>query len=168
MTRSTVKNLTEPLDEPEREFRMLRRATLRQHQNESLDIAERNLFDDDASSSNDNRTKPVTPLKALREHSLLNSASFQNPIILPVEQMGRIVVSRDIWLIQGTCMFQGLKSKNHLQLIKQYLSIVDNIQADGATRDTPRLCFFHFSLKGKAKEWLDRMPLPKSQHGINS
>ncbi|GKB78172.1 hypothetical protein Tco_0945067 [Tanacetum coccineum] len=115
---------------------MLRRGALRQHQNESLDIAERNLFDDDASSSNDNRTKPVTLLKALREHSLLNSDSFQNPIILPVEQMGRIVISRDIWLIQGTCMFQGLKSKNPLQLIKYYLSIVDNIQADGATRNT--------------------------------
>ncbi|GJX00291.1 DNA-directed DNA polymerase [Tanacetum coccineum] len=158
MTRSTVKKLTEPLDEPEREFRMLRRATLHQHQNESLAIAERNLFDDDASSSNDNRTKPVTPLKALREHSLLNSASFQNPIILRTEQTGRIVNSRDIWLIQRTCTFQGLKSENPLKLIKHYLSIVDNIQANGATRNAFRLRFFHFSLKGKEKEWLDRTP----------
>ncbi|GJT87966.1 hypothetical protein Tco_1069683 [Tanacetum coccineum] len=56
MTRSTVKKLTEPLNEPEKEFWRLRRAALRQHQNESLAIARRNLFDDDASSSNDNRT----------------------------------------------------------------------------------------------------------------
>ncbi|GJS08849.1 DNA-directed DNA polymerase [Tanacetum coccineum] len=126
MTRSTVKKLMEPLDEPEREFRRLRRVALRQHQNESLAITRRNLFDDEVSSSNDNRTKPVTPLKALREHSLPNSA--------------------------------GLKSKNPLQHIKNYLSILDNVRPDGASRDTSRLRFFQLSLKGKAKEWLDRTP----------
>ncbi|GJU43554.1 hypothetical protein Tco_1200820 [Tanacetum coccineum] len=114
MKRSTVKKLTEPLDEPEREFRRLRRAALRQHQNESLAIAGRNLFDDEASSSNDTKTKPITPLKTLREHSLPNSAGFQNPILLPAKQTGRIVNSRDILLIQGTCTFQGLKSENPL------------------------------------------------------
>nr|GEY35711.1 hypothetical protein [Tanacetum cinerariifolium] len=49
---STTKKLTEPLDEPEREFRGLKRAAWRQQQNESLAIAGRNLFDDEASSSN--------------------------------------------------------------------------------------------------------------------
>ncbi|GJV50631.1 hypothetical protein Tco_1446372 [Tanacetum coccineum] len=53
--------------------------------------------------------------------------------------MGRIFKSRDILLIQGTCTFQGLRSKNPLRHIKHYLSIVDNIQADGATRDASRL-----------------------------
>ncbi|GKD00151.1 zinc finger, CCHC-type containing protein [Tanacetum coccineum] len=158
MTCSTVKKVTEPLDEPERGFQSLMRATLRQHQNESLAIAERNLFDDEVSSSNDNETKPVTPLKSLWEHSLPNLVGFQNPIILPAEQTGRIVNSHDILLIQGTCTFQGLKSENPLQHIKHYLSILDNIQADGASRDTSRLRFFHFSLKGKAKEMLDRTP----------
>ncbi|GKA16365.1 hypothetical protein Tco_0696112 [Tanacetum coccineum] len=147
MTRSTVKKLTEPLDELEREFRRLRRAALRQHQNESLAIARINLFDDEASFSSDTKTKPVTPLKTIREHSLPNSAGFQNPIILPTKQTGRIINSRDILLIQGTCTFQGLKSENPLQHIKHYLSIVDNLQADEATRDTSRLRFFHFSLK---------------------
>ncbi|GKB93776.1 hypothetical protein Tco_0979913 [Tanacetum coccineum] len=51
MTRSTVKRLTKPLDEPEREFQRLRKAAMRSHQNESLAIAGRNLFDDEASSS---------------------------------------------------------------------------------------------------------------------
>ncbi|GKB04808.1 DNA-directed DNA polymerase, partial [Tanacetum coccineum] len=52
----------------------------------------------------------------------------------------------------------GLKTKDPLRQVKHYLSIFDNIQADGATRDTSRLRFFHFSLKGKAAEWLDRIP----------
>ncbi|GJR81651.1 copia protein [Tanacetum coccineum] len=41
---------------------------------------------------------------------------------------------------------------------KHYLIIFDNIQDDGATRDTSRLRFFHFSLKGKAAEWFDKIP----------
>nr|GEU29543.1 hypothetical protein [Tanacetum cinerariifolium] len=155
---SIIKKFTVPLDEPEREFRRLRRAALRQHQNESLAIAKRNLFDDESSSSNGIETKPVTPLKTLREHCLPSLAGFQNLIIFLAKQTGRIINSCDIFLIQGTYTFQGLKSENPLQHIKHYLSIVDNLRADGATRDTSRLHFFYFSIK-KAKEWLDRMPL---------
>ncbi|GKD11786.1 hypothetical protein Tco_1196193 [Tanacetum coccineum] len=133
MTRSTIKRLTKPLDEPEREFQRLRRVALQSHQNESLAIAERNLFDDDASSSNKTGPKPPTPPKTLREHSHPTSSGFQNPIT-------------------------GLRTEDPLCYVKHYLSIIDNIQADGATKDTSRLRFFHFSLKGKAAEWLDRIP----------
>ncbi|GJT24237.1 zinc finger, CCHC-type containing protein [Tanacetum coccineum] len=96
------------------------------HQNESLSIAGRNLFDDEASSSNDTRTKPPTPPKTLHEHSCPNSSESKN--------------------------------EDPLCHIKHYLSIVDNIRADGATKDTSRLRFFHFSLTGKKAEWLDRIP----------
>ncbi|GKE18230.1 hypothetical protein Tco_1425807 [Tanacetum coccineum] len=156
MTRSTIKRLTKPLDEPEREFRRFRRAALRSHQNESLAIAGRNLFDDEASSSINTGPKPLTPPKTLHEHSHPTSSSFQNPITIPTKQTGRIVNSRDIWLIQNTCTFLGLRTEDPLRHVKHYLSIVDNIQADGATRDTSRLRFFHFSLKGKAAEWLEK------------
>ncbi|GJR94108.1 reverse transcriptase domain-containing protein [Tanacetum coccineum] len=42
-------------------------------------------------------------------------------------------------------------------LIQALLKLPDNIQADEATRDTS-IRFFHFSLKGKAVEWFDKMP----------
>ncbi|GKA40604.1 hypothetical protein Tco_0733197 [Tanacetum coccineum] len=150
MTRSTIKRLTKPFDEPEREFQRLKRASWHLQQNESLAIAERNLFDDKVSSSNNTGAKPPTPPKTLHENSHPNSSGFQNPITLPVEQTRGIIDARDILLIQGTCMFQGLKNEGPLRHVKHYLSIVDSIQADGATRDTSRLRFFHFSLKGKA------------------
>ncbi|GJU86980.1 zinc finger, CCHC-type containing protein [Tanacetum coccineum] len=51
-----------------------------------------------------------------------------------------------------------LKSENLIHHIKHYLSIVDNIRADDATRDTSRMGFFHFSFKGNAKEWLNKIP----------
>ncbi|GJX35458.1 hypothetical protein Tco_0247015 [Tanacetum coccineum] len=74
MTRSTVNRLTKPLDEPEREFQRRRKAALRSHQNESLVIAERNLFDDEASSSYNTGAKLPTPPKTLHEHSHPNSS----------------------------------------------------------------------------------------------
>nr|GEV98523.1 putative reverse transcriptase domain-containing protein [Tanacetum cinerariifolium] len=104
---ATTKNLAEPLEKPEREFRRRMIAAWRHQQNESLDIAERNLFDDAASSSTSAGVKSSTSLKTLREHSLPNLAGFQNPIILPPDQTGNIVNSCDILLIQGACTFQG-------------------------------------------------------------
>ncbi|GKA96443.1 hypothetical protein Tco_0818538 [Tanacetum coccineum] len=151
MTRSIVKKPTEPLEEPERELQRCRKAACRQQRNESLAIAGRNLFDDEASSSANSGPNPSSSLKSLREHSSPNSFGFQNPIVLPAEQTGNILDSRDIWLIQGVCTFQGLKSKNPIHHIRHYLGIVDNIQADGATKDISRLHLFHFTLKGKAK-----------------
>nr|GEV23739.1 hypothetical protein [Tanacetum cinerariifolium] len=138
MTHSTVKRLTKPLDEPESEFQRRRKTTLRSHQNESLAIAGRNLFDDEAYSSYNTGAKLPTPLKTLHEHSHPNSYGFQNPITFPTKRTGRIVDSRDIWLIQNTCIFQGLRNEDPIRHIRHYLSIVDNI-ADGATRDTSRL-----------------------------
>ncbi|GKE77367.1 hypothetical protein Tco_1543487 [Tanacetum coccineum] len=155
MTHITVKRLTKPLDEPEREFQRHRKAALGSHQNESLAIAGRNLFDDESSSSYNTGAKSTMPPKTLHEHSHPNSSSFLNLITFPTEKTGRIVDSREIWLIQNTCTFQGLKNEDPLCHIRHYLSIVDNIQADGATMDTSRLRFLHFSLKGKAIEWLD-------------
>nr|GEV03773.1 reverse transcriptase domain-containing protein [Tanacetum cinerariifolium] len=127
-----------------------------------------NLFNDEASSSNNTKPKPPTPPKTLLEHSHLISSDFQNPITFPTKQTRRIVDSRDIWLIQNICTFQGLRTKDLLYHVKHYLSIVDNIQADRATRDTSRLRFFHFSLKGKATEWLDRIPTPYSSYDVGS
>ncbi|GKB67229.1 reverse transcriptase domain-containing protein [Tanacetum coccineum] len=136
MIRSTVKRLTEPLDEPKRECRRHRRAALRSHQNKSLAIAGRNLFDDEASSSNNTGPKPPTPPKTLHEHSRPTSSGFQNPITVPTEQTERIINSRHIWLIQNTRAFLGLRIEDPLCRVRHYLSIVDNIHADGAKRDT--------------------------------
>nr|GEV12789.1 putative reverse transcriptase domain-containing protein [Tanacetum cinerariifolium] len=76
-TISTVKRLTKPLDEPEREFRRLRKAAMRSHQNESLAIAGRNLFDDEASSSNNTGAKLPMPPKTLHDHSHPNSGRLK-------------------------------------------------------------------------------------------
>ncbi|GJX84333.1 reverse transcriptase domain-containing protein [Tanacetum coccineum] len=55
------------------------------------------------------------------------------------------------------CKFYGLDTENPYGHIRLFLNIVDNIRADGATRDVSRLCFFHFTLKWEAKKWLERL-----------
>ncbi|GKA61356.1 DNA-directed DNA polymerase [Tanacetum coccineum] len=100
MTRSTVKKLAEPLEEPKRELHRCRKAATRQQQNESLAIGGRNLFDDEASS------------------------------------------------------FVNFEPKAKHLGFTRYLA---NPRPDGAKKDESRLRFFHFTLKGKAKEWLDKM-----------
>nr|GEW10471.1 reverse transcriptase domain-containing protein [Tanacetum cinerariifolium] len=49
-------------------------------------------------------------------------------------------------------VFVGLRTEDPLHHVKNYLSIVDSIQANGAIRDTSRLRFFYLSLKGKVIE----------------
>ncbi|GJU94278.1 hypothetical protein Tco_1319034 [Tanacetum coccineum] len=83
MTHSTVKKLTKPLKEPEREVHRRGKAARRQQRNKSLAIAERNLFDDEASSSVNSEPKISPQIKILLEYSSPNSSGFQNPIVLP-------------------------------------------------------------------------------------
>ncbi|GKD02632.1 reverse transcriptase domain-containing protein [Tanacetum coccineum] len=116
MTCSTIKRLTEPLNKPEREFQRHKRAALRSHQNESLAIARRNLFDDEASSSNNTGPKLSTPPKTLHEHSCPTSSSFQNPITIPIDQTGIIVDSRDITTTPHHRGMANVKEKGRMAL----------------------------------------------------
>nr|GEU49255.1 putative reverse transcriptase domain-containing protein [Tanacetum cinerariifolium] len=70
---------------------------MRSHQNESLAVAGRNLFDDEASSSNNTGAKQPTLPKTLHEHSRPNSFGFQNPITFPTEQTGIINDDTSLW-----------------------------------------------------------------------
>nr|GEX34654.1 reverse transcriptase domain-containing protein [Tanacetum cinerariifolium] len=109
-------------------------------------------------SSSRNAEPAITPVpKTLHEHSRPNQAGFQNSITFPEEQTGEVLDAHDIWLIQSMCKFHGLDTENPYDHIRLFLSIVDNIQADGATKDASWLRFFYFTLKGEAKKWLERL-----------
>ncbi|GJT96897.1 hypothetical protein Tco_1092415 [Tanacetum coccineum] len=95
------------------------------------------------------------PIRTLGDYSKPSHKGYRNTIELP--EGNNVVPLRSDTIC--TCTFQGSKNEDPLHHVKHYLSIVDNIQADGATRDTSRLRFFHFSLTGKAAEWLDRISL---------
>nr|GEV39144.1 zinc finger, CCHC-type [Tanacetum cinerariifolium] len=66
--------------------------------------------------------------------------------------------SNTIRLVQNRCSFHGLRSKDPIQYLKDFIRIVDSINPNGDTRNTTRLHLFHFSLYDQAINWLDRLP----------
>ncbi|GKD94722.1 DNA-directed DNA polymerase [Tanacetum coccineum] len=157
MTCSTTRRLFKPFDEPEREMHRRRKAARRHPPNESLNIDGRNLFNEGASSSGNVEPAITLVPKTLHEHSRPNQAGFQNSFTFLEEQTGEVFDAHDIWLIKSVCEFHGLDTENPYDHIRLFLSIVDNIRANGATRDASWLCFLHFTLKGEAKKRLERL-----------
>ncbi|GJY04180.1 DNA-directed DNA polymerase [Tanacetum coccineum] len=138
MTRSTVTKLTKTLDEPEREFRRLRRADLRSHQNDSLAISGRNLFDDEASSSNNTEPKPPTPPKTLHEHSRPISFGDDEPI-------------KSAWI-----RFQDLINQVPHHGIQKWILVQifhDNISQDDR-RKLDQFTQFHFHSLNEEEGWI--------------
>ncbi|GJT53742.1 UBN2 domain-containing protein [Tanacetum coccineum] len=88
--------------------------------NESLAIARRNLFDAEASSSNNTGANPPMPPKTLHEHSHPNPSGFQNPITLPTKQTGRIVRHHGIqkWLLVQ--IFHDSISRDNRRKLNQF------------------------------------------------
>ncbi|GJV75455.1 hypothetical protein Tco_1507039 [Tanacetum coccineum] len=97
---------------------------MRSHQNESLAIAGRNLFDDEASSSNNTGAKLPTPPKTLHEHSRPNSFGFQNPIIFPTERNGRITSTH---ATSGFDQSTSLTEEDGWNRIGEYVQYQDNL-----------------------------------------
>ena len=60
--------------------------------------------------------------------------------------------------MQSGCAFQGLRSEDPNQYLKDFLKIVDSIDLDATTRETTRLRLFQFSLEDQASQWLERLP----------
>jgi hypothetical protein len=66
--------------------------------------------------------------------------------------------SDTIRLVQSGCAFDGLRSEDPNQHIKDFLKIVDSIYLNVETRETTRLRLFQFSLRDQASQWLERLP----------
>nr|GEW50991.1 hypothetical protein [Tanacetum cinerariifolium] len=90
MTHSTVKRLTKPLEEPQKEPHMRRKAACHQQRNESLAIAGRNLFDDEASSFANSGPKPLSSLKSLSRTTTHDPPYHTPPSATTIDNTKRI------------------------------------------------------------------------------
>ncbi|GKA44982.1 hypothetical protein Tco_0737778 [Tanacetum coccineum] len=102
---------------------------------------------------------PAIPLRAhtLGKHSRLNNEGYRNTIELLKEANISHLQSDIIRLVQNRCALRGLGSKDPNQHLKDFLSIVDSIYLNGASRETTRLHLFQFSLYDQASNQLDRL-----------
>ena len=67
-------------------------------------------------------------------------------------------------MLQTMGQFRGLKSENPHLYLKSFLEIVDAFSINGVTLETIRLTLFTYTLKDRAKAWLNSQP----PHSITS
>ncbi|GJR26349.1 zinc finger, CCHC-type containing protein [Tanacetum coccineum] len=96
--------------------------------------------------------------RTLGDYSRPSHKDYRNAIELPEGAKVSPLRSDTIKLVQNGCAFHGLISEDPIQLLKDFLRIVDSIDLNGATRNTTRLRLFCFSLRDQAINWLDRLP----------
>ncbi|GJY57634.1 RNA-directed DNA polymerase, eukaryota, reverse transcriptase zinc-binding domain protein [Tanacetum coccineum] len=66
--------------------------------------------------------------------------------------------SDTIWLVQNGCSFHGLHSEDPNQHVKDFLKLMDSLDLNGENRERTHLCFFQFSLRNQASNWLECLP----------
>ena len=63
-----------------------------------------------------------------------------------------------IQMIQNNAQFYGLSNEDPNSHISNFLEICETIKINGVSKDAIRLRLFPFSLKDKAKQWLNSLP----------
>ncbi|GJU23393.1 zinc finger, CCHC-type containing protein [Tanacetum coccineum] len=96
--------------------------------------------------------------RTLGDYSRPSHKGYRNAIELPEGAKVSPLRSNTIQLVQNGCVFHGLMSEDPVQLLKDFLKIVDSIDLNSATRNTTCLRLFCFTLRDEAINWLDRLP----------
>ncbi|GKV38977.1 hypothetical protein SLEP1_g46823 [Rubroshorea leprosula] len=72
-----------------------------------------------------------------------------------------------IQMIQQTVQFSGLPNENPYLHIASFLEICDTFKANGVSNESVRLTLFPFSLRDKAKSWLQSFPIAAGGNLMN-
>ncbi|GJR01506.1 zinc finger, CCHC-type containing protein [Tanacetum coccineum] len=92
------------------------------------------------------------------DYSKPSHEGYRNTIELPVGNNVVPLRSDTIRLVQNRCSFDGLRSEDPNQHLKDFLKLVDSLDLDGENRERTRLSLFQFSLRDQACNWLERLP----------
>ncbi|GJW66328.1 hypothetical protein Tco_0917776 [Tanacetum coccineum] len=98
------------------------------------------------------------PIRTLGDYSRPSHEGYRNTIELPDGNNVVPLRSDTIRLGQNGCSFNGLRSEDPNQHLKDFLKLVDSLDLDVANRERTRLRLFQFSLRDQASNWLERLP----------
>ena len=97
--------------------------------------------------------------KALRDYAMPSVNGAILSIRRPTIQANNFEIKPDfIHMIQQTVQFEGLSQEDPNVHIANFLEICDTFKHSGVTNDAIRLRNFPFSLRDKAKFWLNSLP----------
>ncbi|GKD41257.1 hypothetical protein Tco_1261464 [Tanacetum coccineum] len=97
------------------------------------------------------------PIRTLGDYSKPSHEGYRNTIELLVGNNVVPLRFDTIRLVQNGCLFNGLRSEDPNQHLKDFLKLVDSLDLDGENRERTRLHLFQFSLRDQASNWLERL-----------
>ncbi|KAL5574187.1 hypothetical protein UlMin_023784 [Ulmus minor] len=104
----------------------------------------------------ENPTNPIAPEKTLLEYFSPISANSPSCIVLPETNATHFELKPSI--IQLLPSFYGLEREDPYMHVKEFLEICSTFRFQNFSDESVRLRLFPFSLKDKAKAWLNTLP----------
>src|SRR2546430_1464037 len=100
------------------------------------------------------------PGKKIREYSNPSTDGFGSSIVRPpVEANSFELKPSMIQMIQHRTQFAGLPNEDPNQHISDFIELCDTVKYSGVSQDAIRLRLFSFSLRDKAKAWLQSLAI---------
>nr|GEU64975.1 reverse transcriptase domain-containing protein [Tanacetum cinerariifolium] len=145
-TRSSVRNLFPPLDNPVLTIRRRSR----------IDPTLLNDFEMDIKGNGD---PPFLDLRTMEELCQPSLNGWGGPIAMIVVQATNFGLKNDmIQQVQNSCQFHGLLGDDVNKHLDKFLHVTQSIKVNGVTDDALRLYLFPHSLTHHATAWFDRLP----------
>jgi len=102
---------------------------------------------------------------ALRDFALSQVTGIRSVIKKPRIEANNFEIKLELLqMIQTSVQFYGLPSDDPNAHIASFLEICDTFKHNGVTDDAIRLRLFMFSLRDRAKSWLNSMPACRLSH----
>nr|GFB96707.1 reverse transcriptase domain-containing protein [Tanacetum cinerariifolium] len=145
-TRSSVKNLFPPLDNPELTIRRRSRTNL-------------TLLKDFEMAAEGNGDPPVLDLRTMKELCQPSLNGRGGPIALIAIQAMNFRLKNDmIQQVQISCQFHGLPGDDANKHLDKFLHVTQSIKVNGVTDEALHLYLFPYSLTHLGTSWFDRLP----------
>nr|GEX48526.1 reverse transcriptase domain-containing protein [Tanacetum cinerariifolium] len=142
-TRSSVRNLFSPLDNPELTIRRRSRA-------------DPTLLNDFEMATEGNSDPPVLDLQTMEELCQPSLNGRGGPIAPIAIQATNFILKNDmIQQVHNSCQFHGLPSDDANKHLDKFLHVTQSMKVNGVTDDALRLYLFPHSLTHHAIAWFD-------------
>jgi len=96
--------------------------------------------------------------RTLRDYSMLNTNNYQGSIVRPPIQANNFEIKHALLQVIQHNQFGGAVSEDHNSHMENFLVICDTLKINGVSDDAIRFRLFPFSLRDKAKSWLQTQP----------